>query len=85
VTILAGSYALLGARFREDSTIVKKLKNSGAIILGKANLSQWANFRSTNAIPGWSAHGGQVIGPYYPNQDPSGRFDSVLISRMKRS
>ena len=68
---------MLGARVKEDSTLARKLGNAGAIILGKANLSQWANFRSTNSNSGWSSHGGQVIGPYYPNQDPSGRFDAT--------
>jgi amidase len=42
------------------------------IILGKSNLSQWANFRSKNSSNGWSAHGGQVFGAYHPNQDPCG-------------
>lgn len=42
------------------------------IILGKSNMSQWANFRSLNTTNGWSAYGGQVYGAYYPEQDPSG-------------
>lgn len=49
-----------------------KLRKAGAIILGKTNLSQWANFRSNNSTNGWSAYGGQVYGAYYPGQDPSG-------------
>jgi amidase len=52
--------------------MAKKLREAGAIILGKANLSQWANFRSNNTSNGWSAHGGQVVAAYYPMQDPSG-------------
>ncbi|PNY28634.1 Amidase [Tolypocladium capitatum] len=68
----AGSYALLGAKVPEDSTVVAKLRKAGAIILGKANLSQWANYRSFNSSNGWSAYGGQTIGAYYPGQDPSG-------------
>lgn len=68
----AGSYALVGAKVPRDATVVRKLRKSGAIILGKSNLSQWANFRSNNSTSGWSALGGQVIGAYYPNQDPSG-------------
>ena len=68
----AGSYALLGATVPEDSTVVAKLRKAGAIILGKANLSQWANFRSSNTSNGWSAYGGQTVGAYYRDQDPSG-------------
>ena len=49
-----------------------KLRAAGVVILGKTNLSQWANFRSTNSSNGWSAYGGQVFGAYYPLQDPSG-------------
>lgn len=68
----AGSYALLGAKVPRDSTIAAKLRAAGVIILGKSNLSQWANFRSSNSSSGWSAYGGQVTGAYYPNMDPSG-------------
>ena len=55
-----------------DSAIARKLREAGVVILGKTNLSQWANFRSTNSSNGWSALGGQVYGAYYPKQDPSG-------------
>jgi amidase len=68
----AGSYALLGAKVPRDSTVAAKLRKAGAVILGKTNLSQWANFRSSNSSNGWSAQGGQVYGAYYPGQDPSG-------------
>ncbi|KAM4061985.1 amidase [Hirsutella rhossiliensis] len=68
----AGSYALLGAKVPEDSTVAAKLRKAGAIILGKANLSQWANHRSLNTSNGWSAYGGQTVAAYYPGQDPSG-------------
>lgn len=67
----AGSFALLGAK-QGDSTIAAKLRKAGAIILGKTNLSQWANFRSNNSTNGWSAYGGQATAAYYPDQDPSG-------------
>jgi amidase len=67
----AGSFALLGAK-QGDSTIAAKLRRAGAIILGKTNLSQWANFRSNNSTNGWSAYGGQATAAYYPDQDPSG-------------
>ncbi|KUI70224.1 hypothetical protein VM1G_06176 [Cytospora mali] len=68
----AGSYALLGSRVPRDSTVASKLRKAGAIILGKTNLSQWANYRSENTSNGWSAYGGQTKGAYYPGQDPSG-------------
>ncbi|KAF1976884.1 amidase signature enzyme [Bimuria novae-zelandiae CBS 107.79] len=68
----AGSYALLGAKVPRDSTVAAKLRQAGAVILGKTNLSQWANFRSSNSSNGWSAYGGQTYGAYYPKQDPSG-------------
>ncbi|KAL8672956.1 MAG: hypothetical protein Q9168_002589 [Polycauliona sp. 1 TL-2023] len=68
----AGSFALLGATLPQDSTIAAKLRKAGVIILGKTNLSQWANFRSNNSTNGWSAYGGQTTGAYYPQQDPSG-------------
>lgn len=68
----AGSYALLGARVPRDATVAAKLRKAGAILLGKSNLSQWANYRSSNSSNGWSAQGGQTYGAYYPGQDPSG-------------
>ena len=71
----AGSFALYGAKVPRDSTIASKLRAAGVIILGKANMSQWANFRSDytgNSTNGWSAYGGQCYGVYYPGQDPSG-------------
>jgi amidase len=58
----AGSYALLGAKVPRDSTMAKKLREAGAVILGKTNLSQWANYRSDNTSNGWSAYGGQTEG-----------------------
>ncbi|KAM0476147.1 hypothetical protein ACHAPX_006564 [Trichoderma viride] len=67
----AGSYALLGAEIPEDSTVARKLREAGAIILGKANLSQWSGARG-EITQGWSAYGGQCIGAYYPDMDPDG-------------
>ena len=69
---LAGSWALLGAKVPQDATVAQKLRAAGAVLLGKTNLSQWANNRSLNSSNGWSALGGQVYGPYFPNEDPSG-------------
>jgi amidase len=70
----AGSYTLLGAKVPRDATVAAKLRKAGAIILGKSNLSQWANYRTQfqNSSNGWSAYGGQTYGAYYPGQDPSG-------------
>jgi amidase len=68
----AGSWALLGAKVPRDATVAHKLRAAGAILLGKTSLSQWADFRSENTSNGWSAIGGQVYGPYFPNQDPLG-------------
>ncbi|KAF9876904.1 amidase [Colletotrichum karsti] len=66
----AGSFALVGAKVANDSTVVAKLREAGAIILGKTNMAEWATCRSTNSSAGWSPRGGQTIGAYYPNQDP---------------
>ncbi|KAK7698314.1 hypothetical protein SLS64_012679 [Diaporthe eres] len=68
----AGSWSLVGAKVPRDSQVARKLRESGVVILGKTNLSQWANYRSNNSTNGWSAYGGQVYGAFYPNQDPSG-------------
>jgi len=75
----AGSYSLIGAKVPRDSTIAAKLRAAGVIILGKTNLSQWANFRSDNSSNGWSAYGGQVYGAYYPNMDPSGSSSGSAV------
>jgi len=76
----AGSYSLAGAKIPRDSTLAAKLREAGAVILGKANLSQWANFRSDNSSNGWSAIGGQVVGAYFPDQDPSGSSSGSAVS-----
>lgn len=76
----AGSFSLLGARIPRDSTIAQKLRHAGAILLGKTNLSQWANYRSSHTSNGWSAHGGQTYGVYYPQQDPSGSSSGSGVS-----
>ena len=76
----AGSFALYGAKVPRDSTLASKLRAAGVIILGKTNLSQWANFRSFNSTNGWSAYGGQTYGVYYPAQDPSGSSSGSGVS-----
>ncbi len=69
----AGSYALLFAPTpAEDAFLVQQLREAGAVILGKANLSEWANFRSTSSSSGWSARGGQARNPYNPLHTPCG-------------
>ena len=67
----AGSPALLGAR-PPDAFIVSRLRAAGAIILAKANLSEWANFRSTRSVSGWSTLGRQTANPYALDRNPSG-------------
>jgi amidase len=76
----AGSYALAGAKVPRDSTMAAKLRKAGAVILGKTNLSQWANYRSDNTSNGWSAIGGQTQGAYYPGQDPSGSSSGSAVA-----
>ncbi len=76
----AGSWALLGAKVPTDSFVARKLRQAGVIILGKSNLSQWANFRSSNSSNGWSAYGGQALGAYYPSQDPSGSSSGSAVA-----
>jgi amidase len=68
----AGSLALAAARPERDATLVARLREAGAVILGKANLSEWANFRSTRSSSGWSAVGGQCRNPYALDRNPSG-------------
>ena len=60
----AGSLALSGHRARRDAAVVERLHAAGAVILGKTNLSEWANFRSLRSVSGWSARGGQTRNPY---------------------
>ncbi|KAJ1399004.1 Amidase signature domain [Sesbania bispinosa] len=68
----AGSFALLGAVSPREAGVVTKLRNSGAIIFGKASLNEWSSFRSTIAPNGWSARGGFGKNPYVLSADPCG-------------
>ncbi|WNG35569.1 amidase [Archangium violaceum] len=68
----AGSLALVGAVPSRDSFVVERLRAAGAVILGKTNLSEWANFRSTHSSSGWSGRGGQCRNPYALDRTPSG-------------
>ncbi|TFK67632.1 amidase signature enzyme [Pluteus cervinus] len=67
----AGSFSLLGSIVPRDAGVVTRLRKAGAIILGKANLSEWAHFRG-NVASGWSGRGGQSLNAYFPNADPCG-------------
>ena len=68
----AGALALEGHRAAKDAFIIQQLRASGAVLLGKTNLSEWANFRSTRSTSGWSSRGGQTKMPYLLNRNPSG-------------
>jgi len=68
----AGSFALLGKPALIDSTVAANLRAGGAVILGKTNLSEWANFRSFESISGWSGWGGQTNNPYGIDRNPCG-------------
>jgi amidase len=85
----AGSLALVGARVTEDSPVAHRLRRAGAVILGKANLSEWANFRGfapqgfpfeTNFLNGWSARGGFTLDPYILSFDPCGSSSGSAVA-----
>lgn len=68
----AGSLALEGHIAKQDAFVVKKLREAGVVIIGKTNLSEWANFRSTKSCSGWSSRGGQTKNPYILDHNPCG-------------
>ena len=68
----AGSLALAGNRAKDDAFIMKQLRSAGVVLLGKTNLSEWANFRSSHSCSGWSSRGGQSKCPYILDRNPSG-------------
>src|ERR1700704_124326 len=68
----AGSFALVGKPAKQDSTVAANLRAGGAVIFGKTNLSEWANFRSFEATSGWSGRGGQTNNPYGLDRNPCG-------------
>lgn len=68
----AGSLALVGSAPAQDAFIAQRLRAAGAVILGKTNLSEWANFRSTHSTSGWSGRGGQTRNPYALDRNPCG-------------
>ena len=76
----AGSLALKGHRPPDDAFVVKQLRKAGAVILGKANLSEWANFRSDWSSSGWSSIGGQTKNPYDLARNPCGSSSGSAVS-----
>jgi amidase len=72
MTTTAGSLALAGSIPLQDSTVAGKLRAAGAVLLGKTNLSEWANFRSSHSTSGWSGRGGQARNPYVLDRNPCG-------------
>ena len=76
----AGSLALAGPAPSADSWVAARLRRAGAVILGKANLSEWANFRSNNSSSGWSARGGQCRNPYVLDRNPCGSSSGSAVS-----
>jgi amidase len=68
----AGSLALLGSKPAKDAFVAQKLRAAGAVILGKTNLSEWANIRSSHSTSGWSGRGGLTKNPYALNRNPCG-------------
>lgn len=76
----AGSVALVGAPARDDAVVVRKLRDAGAVILGKTNLSEWANFRSTRSSSGWSSRGGQTRNAYDPLRSPGGSSSGSAVA-----
>jgi amidase len=68
----AGSLAMAGHRPKQDAFLVQRLRDAGAVIIGKANLSEWANFRSTRSSSGWSSRGGQTKNPYVLDRNACG-------------
>ncbi|MGE3465434.1 MAG: amidase [Pyrinomonadaceae bacterium] len=77
----AGSLAMVDApKPRQDAFVAAQLRKAGAIIIGKANLSEWANFRGNRSISGWSGRGGQTNSPYFLDQNPCGSSSGSGVS-----
>ncbi|MFX0055703.1 MAG: amidase [Promethearchaeota archaeon] len=76
----AGSLALVGFVAARDAFVVEKLREAGAVILAKANLSEWANFRSEHSSSGWSSRGGQTLNPYALDRNPCGSSSGSAVA-----
>ena len=83
MTTTAGSLALEGSIAPRDAFIARQLREAGAIILGKTNLSEWANFRSTHSSSGWSGRGGQAKNPYVLDRNPCGSLVGLRRSNLR--
>lgn len=80
MTTTAGSLALVGSIPPRDSFVAAKLREAGAVILGKTNLSEWANFRGSLSTSGWSGRGGQTCNPYVLDRNPSGSSSGSAVA-----
>lgn len=80
MTTTAGSLALAGSVPARDAWVARRLRDAGAVLLGKANMSEWANFRSTRSSSGWSARGGQCCNPYALDRSPSGSSSGSAVA-----
>lgn len=80
MTTTAGSLALQGSIPPQDAFVARKLREAGAVILGKTNLSEWANFRSSHSSSGWSARGGQTRNPYALDRNPCGSSSGSAVA-----
>lgn len=76
----AGSLALEGHRAAADASLVARLREAGALLLGKTNLSEWANFRSDLSSSGWSGRGGQTRNPYALDRSPCGSSSGTAVA-----
>src|SRR5215213_3653641 len=76
----AGSLALMSSRPRQDAFVVQQLREAGVVLLGKTNMSEWANFRSSHASSGWSARGGQCRNPYDLQLSPCGSSSGSAVA-----
>ena len=80
MTTTAGSLALEGWIPPRDAFLVSRLRAAGVVLLGKANLSEWANFRSTRSLSGWSSRGGQTRNPYALDRSPCGSSSGSAVA-----
>jgi amidase len=80
MTTASGSLALEGTHASQDAYLVERLRQAGAVILGKANLSEWANFRSSHSISGWSSRGGFTRNPYALDRNPCGSSSGSAVA-----
>jgi len=76
----AGSLALEGSHAKADAFLVERLRSAGAVLVGKTNLSEWANFRSEHSVSGWSSRGGQTRNPYALDRNPCGSSSGSAVT-----